>query len=317
MSQKRVVSDAEFAEFTRPSLRLFMSADLEGSTRLKQKRGRNSSSWMADICKFYNQFLSLFDAEISRRAIDFKTEKPDCPTVWKMLGDEIIFVVKIAHQIDAKLFLGAFHRAVEVWNNDLTQGILERGELRVKGAAWTAGFPVCNTLIETPDNREDYTGPSIDAGFRLSKLASPRRFAVSADLAWLLCHTGFEKDILFEGTAELKGVADDSGYPILWIKVGDSKYTDLENELLGRLACTRDKVQNLCAAYVQEFGVPNHLPFLGENTDFNRPPDGFDRELAVVRDFLQKEIFEVKAGDESGKQPAADEREELLSKIPG
>jgi hypothetical protein len=283
---------------------------------LKQKLGKNSSLWMADICKFYNQFSSLFDARLSRRATESRTDKPDCPPVWKMLGDEIIFVVRIEHQIDMTLFLGAFHSAVEIWNRDITNGNLDRGELRVKGAAWTAGFPVCNTLIETHDNREDYTGPSIDAGFRLSKLAAPRRFAVSVGLAWVLCRMNFEKDILFEGTAELKGVADDSGYPVLWIKVGDSKYADLENDLLGRLACTRDKVLKLCEAYVREFGVPNHLPFFGINTDFNPAPDGFEKELAAVRDFLKNEIFEIKAGDESGKEPEPKEREELLSKIP-
>lgn len=300
---------------------MFLSVDLEGSTKLKQNIGKNSDSWAAAICLFYLHFLSLYDSEIEQLATAEKIALAR-PPVWKTLGDEIVFSVEVLDQTETLLVFKAFHNSITKWNQGVKESPREhskpvgnaRGRLRVKGAAWFAGFPVCNVILEHIQGREDYTGPSIDAGFRLSKLASPRRIALSVEAAWFLLASKYEHNIFFNGTTFLKGLRDDPGYPVLWTESPDSPYASLENVMQG-LVCCQEDLQTLCQAFITEHGIPSHTPFFGEDHPLANRPQSYSYDYTVVVGFLRGEVYLVQDDDNTGKVISNEDRNDLVSGI--
>jgi len=314
LSKYKSVSEEEFRLLTEPSLRLFLSADLEGSTRLKQKT-EQSDGWMGSIALFSIHTKQLFESELQRLTREQNIQKYSCPDIWKQLGDEVVFVHKVQHIADVRILTEAFCGMVETWNDDLAKGKTERGCLRIKGAAWVAGFPVCNTLIATLDEREDYAGPSIDAGFRIANLATPNRFALSVDLCWLLARHGFRKSVYFSGSATLKGLNDVAGYPQLWSLVSKSEYASQELKMERHSKLTEDDLQALCKSFIEEHGVPRHLPFFEEGGNAKQKPKDFDEKLKIVRGFLRSEIYDVRADSEEGDQPSSKDTSDLLQRL--
>ena len=78
----------------------------------------------------------------------------------------------------------------------------------------------------------DFTGPSIDTGFRIASLATPRKLIISLELAYLLAidakeiQSSTDKDlpsrelktpIVYHGRHSLKGVMGGNPYPIFWL----------------------------------------------------------------------------------------------------
>lgn len=313
MKNKQTITEEEFAERIKPALRLFLSVDLENSTSLKHKHGHKhqldgslqDGAWLTVVLQFATEFPQLFEAQLQSHArLHALTALPP-PPLWKMLGDELLFVQSLQRIGDAHTYLHAFREALAKWNNDVAHSP-DRGPLFVKGAAWLAGFPIANAVIDAGDGREDYVGPSIDAGFRIARLATRRRLPVSVDLAWLLLHIRNQcqssLDLHFDGPATLKGVAEESGYPSLWLEVGTSEYLKAERGLLGYgPQSDPQKMQELCELFITEFGVPPHLPFLEGDPGSCAKPTGYDDALQNHIEFLRQEIYVV---DESQSAPA-------------
>lgn len=312
MKQEKPITEAEFARLTLPTVRLFFSADLENSTRLKQSAGRWSETWLSTVLHFIRGFPQLFEAQLQERARTKGGDQHATPPVWKVLGDELIFVATVKKRFEVLALVESFRDALKIWNEDVRSGTT-RGPLQLKGAAWLAGFPVVNAVFQAADGRQDYAGPSIDAGFRIGKLATPRRLALSVDLAWLLLKSDLPGSIHFDGPTAMKGVAEEMGYPSLWIEVGESTYVKTEAHLLGRgVQEDRKEMLTLCESFIKEFGVPNYLPFLHDEPQLTPKPAGYDEKLSVVIEFLRREVYFVDEEQVGETTPVSPEQEKAM-----
>lgn len=213
-------------------LKLFFSADIVGSTAFKQKPGVDASVWFTAVLSFYHKaeiefirkwrhFQEQIEASVEVRAEWFGDE----PEVWKTLGDEILFVKKITHPMQAFLAVQAWCLTLE----SIRAGFLEKDDykgLDVKSSVWIADFPLKNREVvlgearpngeddyvyinnkslkayystkstqETKNLVRDFIGPSIDTGFRLGAFTSPRKLVISLELAYLLASEQFYAEI--------------------------------------------------------------------------------------------------------------------------
>jgi class 3 adenylate cyclase len=298
------ISAAQFERLTRPRLLIFLSADLQNSTRLKQSRHPAAAqTWLTTVLGFMKDFALGLRGQLEEISRTKRLELRPLRS-WKTLGDEVVFVIEPSRIDDCNWIIEAFRQAIANWNLDRRARLEpEPGDLLVQGTAWSAGFPVANAVIlrddrptglesdEELETYEDYLGPSMDIGFRLSKLATPRRLVVSVDMAWLLLASGYRHGVHFEERTHLRGVAEDDGYPLLWLEPEVSRYRNAEKAMLGfgRQSDFRS-MKDLCARYIREFGVPNYLPFIpdkgNESVDYER-----DRVTRVQ--FLRERIFLV------------------------
>lgn len=296
MKLRLQLADAERKRLGAPCLRLFASIDLEGSTAFKQTlANRQSRTWLSVVLNFVETFEQSFWQHIGEQARDpFKTPSPKQPRLWKILGDELVFAMEIKRAVDACIYVDALTAALSDWNRAVlaqrkVSAAMPERPLLVKGAAWLADFPVTNAVLPIEGNHHDYIGPSMDTGFRLAKLASPRRLALSVELAWLLLRENEQRKIEFAGrTRELKGVACDSGYPQLWIEVPASDYHAKEHALLKRRRCDLPggELRDLCASFILDFGVPPDLPHIPGDKAYPEPP-GYPQSLRAACDDLE------------------------------
>lgn len=207
-------------DFLKPRLRLFLSADIVGSTALKQSpfdthsKAEQRTKWFSKIQGFYFQaqqaFISQCRSHCSSVAVDFGP----MPDLWKTIGDEVLFVKEIT---DHRQIIAA----IRCWMLAIPEMRLfikkENPRLDVKCTAWLAGFPLRNSEVVVSNRPEDisntdgewfvnsgeilerlykngpeadvkidYIGPSIDIGFRLGPFSSSRKFIISVDVAYVL-----------------------------------------------------------------------------------------------------------------------------------
>ena len=103
---------------------------------------------------------------------------------WKFSGDEAIFCVELTKHTEVVAHLAAFKQAITAFATKWKDQ-----PLRLKGAAWLAGFPVSNVEIEIESingKMIDFIGPAMDRGFRVAKFSDTRRFVLTPDLALML-----------------------------------------------------------------------------------------------------------------------------------
>ncbi|WP_133411799.1 hypothetical protein [Agromyces badenianii] len=240
---------------------LFLSCDLVGSTSYKQA----SRGWQKIFLSFYREFPQfLAEADRKRHAQDGKTTSF---TLWKAVGDELIFEVDVTHEHDVA-------RAVRVWVaaiRDYETQSLAEVNLALKGGAFIATFPGPDsesTIPRKPDTEDsaesvvrlndaalagtrahrkylfDYFGPSIDTGFRLYSLSSHRYFTLSIEVAWAMAVAAHQEnatpgqglyvvdDLAFLGGHVLKGVWGAREYPVFAI---DRQRDDPVNRAMAQL----------------------------------------------------------------------------------
>ena len=267
-----------------PALRIFLSVDVQDSTAFKQQADEaDPQPWRT----YFAAFLRDFPGELEKRCAEIGA--PDVPP-WKLLGDEIVFSVPLRRLEDSAALLRAFRDTIAGYRSPLPKA----RKLRLKGSAWTAGFPVANASIPTgpgPGQPLDYIGPSMDTGFRLGKVATPRQLAISVELAWLLLQlpSNFRArlPLYFEGRCQLKGVMEREGYPEIW--------TDVFHEAKPLLVAAEDKLQPLpvvkaaalrqfCELYIRNHGEPRWTPFI---------PGEFDRRTAEEKRRYKAELGRV------------------------
>lgn len=220
-------------------LRLFFSADLIGSTALKSTFVADSDvqEWPRFFREFYQDLPARFEKAYAHLPSAWLAPG-DRIRLWKTLGDEMLFEVEILRFQETLYHVWAFKRAISTFNREWADK-----PLRLKGAAWLAGFPVTNVqvTITLPEScgghRDDFIGPSIDTGFRLSRLATDRKLMVSADLALMLMDAVKELDaqklvFYFDGWQHLRGVLGERPYPAIWVDLCDGA-VPLEEKLMG------------------------------------------------------------------------------------
>ena len=236
-------------------MRLFMSVDLVGSTAFKAKhRDRREGNepypvWLNRTRSFYREFPRILGEHYAEHLKTFEGHSSYAdrsPKVWKTVGDEVIFCIRITCLEHLACCLRAFTRALSTYGELIND---QEPELDVKGCAWIASFPAPNATVasasrlslkpnqsvvgdqlgETDEQNADITpgdydflGKQIDTGFRISKFAEKHELALSIDLVWLLTilkHLGLSDfQFTFRGREVLKGVIAGVPYPIITVQ---------------------------------------------------------------------------------------------------
>ena len=262
-------------------LRLFASADLAGSTAFKARRpDAIAPEWAPTFREFFMEFPAAVEAEYAR-----VPEKATSPAMhlmpWKFSGDEAIFCVELANHTEVVAHLAAFKQAITAfaikWKDQ---------PLRLKGAAWLAGFPVSNVELEIESingKMIDFIGPAMDRGFRVAKFADIRRFVLTPDLVLMLIDAldrtevgpaNKEFSVFYAGRETLKGVIGNEPFPIFWLDMLNGHRTE-EDLLLG---LKRDDVTNAAKTFLRRFldSTPQLMrPFIDGDPDekYGKIPD--------------------------------------------
>lgn len=203
----------------RPRLKLFLSADIIGSTAYKQPFDidrvdpKDHAKWSRIINGFYARMRESLTDHWHQAAVLLKGREEllgPHPRFWKTVGDEVIFWKELTDPLQIWLTLACWMKTVasirEFFEDHQGQS---DNLLDVKCTAWIAGFPVRNKpVLDVPDEDDpaaalnsalaafyddergappvDFIGPGMDIGFRLSAFSSSRKMSVSLDVAYLM-----------------------------------------------------------------------------------------------------------------------------------
>ena len=265
--------------------RLFLAADLIGSTARKQIRG--NESWTGDVLAFYQQFPTHLTKAI-RTTIEETTKLPagfdlvQQPELWKAVGDELIYSVPVENEHHVFVMVRAWILAMrETERNVLSKPDVGAKGMDLKGGAWIATFPhpdraiavplpyadydadldpevINRNLLDEADDesgaprkiRIDYLGPSIDTGFRVASVATARQFPITTEVAWAIAlselHRGQASETYFAGEVGLKGVWSGRGYPLFWLDTGNHHEAQaLIDTISGLAAIPSDQIRDL------------------------------------------------------------------------
>ncbi|MBV9694327.1 MAG: hypothetical protein JO261_11570, partial [Alphaproteobacteria bacterium] len=146
--------------YLQPKLRLFLSADLVGSTAFKQGPGYPleidtdrritplGPHWLEPITSFYSDFSAEF-AEQWRLFQEMAAEAPRWPTgtapeFWKGIGDELVFVKDVRDPKEVAGSVWAWMLALQKYRTKLRE---KQPSLDIKSTAWIAGFPINNSEV--------------------------------------------------------------------------------------------------------------------------------------------------------------------------
>lgn len=168
-----------YPDFLKPRLRLFLSADIAGSTAAKQKEAsfykdqtspRKERGWIDATVYFFEEFSSQFNsvwtaADSAYRSVPgTKSFSSNPPVYWKAIGDEILFFKEISQWEEIWVAIGAWSVAIKKVRHELHNKFKPLG-LDIKGSAWIAGFPVINTelvLNAKQDSKSSHYDSQVD-----------------------------------------------------------------------------------------------------------------------------------------------------------
>jgi len=207
---------------------MFMSVDISGSTNFKSETQADDKgpAWVEAFEEFFREVPLIMMGQIAAAFI-FEEDVPDC-SVWKVIGDEIIFLAHPTSARQTQLLTNAFYNTIINYDNK----IFERWPLRVRGCCWAAQISSRNRQIEIPEmmgsdssqTYVDYLGPDVDAGFRLAGCVGRGQLMVSSNLVQLLAGLEESEGIQFHyiGRKVLKGVYKGRPYPLFLMSRADS-----------------------------------------------------------------------------------------------
>lgn len=137
-------------ESLRPKLRLFMSADIVGSTAFKQRPGHEfNHQWFSIVRSFYTVAERFFELRWAQMINEFRESEcvrnmgQETPALWKTIGDEVLFTKDIADPREALICMSVWLRVLD----DLRDLLKKAGSLDLKSSAWLADFPIRNREI--------------------------------------------------------------------------------------------------------------------------------------------------------------------------
>lgn len=226
---------------------LFLSCDLQNSTQFKQK---SAKSWIATFLAFYTEFPALLATKVISAYPDLK----DRLSLWKAIGDELIFSIRIQSELECSDAIDAWMDTMLEFEN---QHLLVKTPMTLKGGAFLATVPSPDRRVAIPrtvqisndggsqldaeaanettlndadidghfelDFAMDFVGPSIDTGFRVLKFAARGYFVLTVEVAHLLFkHYNDDRSkrgrhAYLLGTHLLKGVWGGRPYPVFAI----------------------------------------------------------------------------------------------------
>lgn len=243
---------------SKPELYLFLSVDIINSTKLKyppeleckltpedsecplSKKELNcpltkskciskindKDYWFTSIRRFYEEFPEQLKQQINSTKAEFGTPDIEDCKIWKLIGDEILFSVKINKKDEVPCIIKAFEKTIDEWySND------EHKTIHLKGCAWIGQIPFIDKKVKVMD-AIDFLGTSIDCGFRLGKYADENLIVLSIEVVDLCekCNN-FHLEIRYFKSEKLKGVLNNFNYPIFTLVLSNCQKT-LEQELL-------------------------------------------------------------------------------------
>ncbi len=229
-----------------------------------------------------------------------------------------------------------FSSYVSLLSDDAFHG----SELDVKGCIWSAGFPVTNRMVVIPERYDksqealqstdpeyaqlftlnqylsgsvtqqqryivDYVGPSMDTGFRLASIATPRKLLLSIEVAYLLSKVnqtwidriyrriklGSEFSICFDGKSPLKGVMGNKPYPVFYVDCGgDEAINDLEDKIqdISPALNLRD-VCDYCEYFFSKFDRFFKRPTILDPESKYRPDNRICADVAAINKIWSEE----------------------------
>ena len=224
------LNDVEKKEvFERRSVEVFFSFDIVNSTAYKTL---NFTGWSQVIIKLFDKIRQMV------------AKKMPSAEMWRILGDEIIFIVPIREKQDIFAYISNIFEILNNISSQLKEGIffdnlelepLEQDLMKMqniislKSTAWIAIIGEKIKKLEQYDNliqrfklQEGYgifefLGNDIDAGFRIKENTQDRRLTISYELAYILSkNTDYLKIIHIITYKRLKGIWHDRFYPIIW-----------------------------------------------------------------------------------------------------
>ena len=256
-----------------------------------------------------------------------------------MLGYEILFYTEIDSYFKVFEYIFAFKQTILNYNRKLDEKHTEI--IRCKGTLWLAGFPVSNIetsfLAKEDIEITDFIGPSIDTGFRVSKFSSKRKMCLSVETALLLCDAlsdikknkelkkkylkkryipdDFDFTIRFEGKEVLKGVLNNTPYPIFWVDMTENNKKTmnidaLEDKWLGKgVSCDYKEVVEYCKKYIEQHEKYIFPPFINSNFEnkYNNKPKDFDQRKETAIKAREKDTSD-EPKDEGKNQIKFDDR---------
>ena len=220
----------------RRSVEMFFSFDIVNSSSYKTL---NFTGWSQVI-------ITLF-ARIQERV----AKKIPSAEMWKILGDEVIFIVPVLEKQDIFIYIsnvfeilnqtvfqlktGTFFEDQEL--QGLDQNFLKmQNIISLKAASWMAiiGEEIkpekYDNLMKRFKLQEGYEifeflGNDIDTGFRIKAYTQDKRLVISYELAYILSrNTDSLKNIYIVTYKRLKGIWQNHLYPIIWYH--DEKFAE-------------------------------------------------------------------------------------------
>lgn len=236
---------------------LFFSIDIVDSSKIKND---SECQWIPAISEFLQGTHAKFQDNLI--SIGIEDEKlNEKLKLWKTIGDEVLFYFEAEKNTEVLKAVKAFQNTI----TDMNKPNNKKNSMLYKGTVWGGHIPYYNTQIETAD-RIDFLGRAVDAGFRLSKIATKRKLIIALDVLWLCCKSIIELekgqardemtlDIYYEGKSTLKGVFNDKYTPIFWIDSAKDRKNKYPDEWRGRVTCDHRAVVDYLTLYLREHPV--------------------------------------------------------------
>lgn len=220
---------------------LFISFDIVNSSQYKEK---NKDNWLKTITTIFS---------VLKESVFSKMPSAE---LWRVIGDEIIFIVKIAdisilaeHIEKAFLIIQEIDEKIE--KNELSnveEIYTKNSDIGLQGAAWLAmvsdetkddknsATRGCENVFIVYKNQEsgnirrvyEFMGNDIDTGFRIKKFTKKGRLVIGFELAIILSEiTLISYCLHIIAFKRLKGVWNNKLYPIIWYhNISNCKFED-------------------------------------------------------------------------------------------
>lgn len=290
--------------------------------------GQAGAKWIIDLANFYREIEAKFSKEVLNYC---KVIGPNCrwptsiaPRLWKVNGDELIYVAEIDSSRECVAIITCWYKACLSFRAELHT---KKSKLDVKMSAWTAGFPITNTEVifkssasrdsedwqpevlhykliddwyRDPANRgdmvQDFIGPSLDTGFRVASKASPRKFMLCLELAYIIATVVSppavgKLKLRYDGQDTLKGVLGNKPYPLFWIDTHtEDALSNSEDKLTGQGALEHEKVHDFCSNFLGRHEAYLLKPFIDGDSEpmFSIVPENYCEKVSKLADVYNK-----------------------------
>ena len=210
-----------------PEVAMFMSADVVGSAAFKTRSvvDADNSVWLEAFAAYFRELPLLLMGQVATAFAEADVV-PEI-TVWKVLGDEMLFISRPSSLLDAQRLFVAFQQSVA----DYDRRIADRWQLRLRGCCWSAELGRRNRRLEIGEMSGglhgrpyvDFLGPDIDMGFRLCAHSVQGETLVSLNLveSFAAAQEGLGLRFHHLGLQCLRGVCGDQPLPLVLVSTAN------------------------------------------------------------------------------------------------